>query len=577
LEGAVVDDIGLTFVSYGFYLTDDPQTQPTENAATGDASGFTANISGLTAETTYYFMPYGVDGDGEIWTGSGDPCQFTTPAAADLPVLTGCDISEDETTTTFIGTVGDNGGSTITECGFYWGTTDVVADLISSGTQVIADAPVQSGDFSATLNTEDLPATYYFVPYATNASGTAYGDGACATLTPEFSCSYSNLSSASVTLEGAVVDDIGITFVSYGFYMTDDITTQPSENAAVGDATGFAANISGLTAETTYYFMPYGVDGDGHIWTGSGDPCQFTTPAAADLPLLIGCDMSGDETTTTFIGTVADNGGSTITECGFYWGTTDVVADLIANGTQVIADAPVQSGDFSATLNNADLPATFYFVPYATNASGIAYGDAACSMLSPEFSCSYSNLTSASVTLEGAVVDDIGITFVSYGFYLTDDMTAQPSENAATGDATGFTADITALSAETTYYYMPYGVDGSGEIWTGSDDPCQFTTPAAELTNLFIPNAFTPNGDGINDKFVITGIESFPDNTILVVNRWGNKVFETEGYNNEWDGKNQFGVSLNKDGFLPEGIYFYILNPGNGSDVIKGSIYLKRE
>lgn len=73
--------------------------------------------------------------------------------------------------------------------------------------------------------------------------------------------------------------------------------------------------------------------------------------------------------------------------------------------------------------------------------------------------------------------------------------------------------------------------------------------------DLRIPEGFSPNGDGINDLFVIRGLEAFPGSTLQIFNRWGGVVFETTRYNNDWDGDN-----------LPAGTYFYILKLPNGED-----------
>ena len=65
---------------------------------------------------------------------------------------------------------------------------------------------------------------------------------------------------------------------------------------------------------------------------------------------------------------------------------------------------------------------------------------------------------------------------------------------------------------------------------------------------LVFDNAFSPNGDGINDLWVIKNLELYPDNTLVVVNRWGNEVYRMNSYQNNWDGSH-----------LSEGTYFYIL------------------
>lgn len=95
---------------------------------------------------------------------------------------------------------------------------------------------------------------------------------------------------------------------------------------------------------------------------------------------------------------------------------------------------------------------------------------------------------------------------------------------------------------------------------------------------FFIPEAFTPNGDNINDYFEIKGIELFGQNSITIVNRWGKTVYKARGYGIStsplfWDGKsNQGGI----DRELPNGTYFYVLDLGNGEQPIAGSVYIDK-
>jgi gliding motility-associated-like protein len=96
-----------------------------------------------------------------------------------------------------------------------------------------------------------------------------------------------------------------------------------------------------------------------------------------------------------------------------------------------------------------------------------------------------------------------------------------------------------------------------------------------DTTTFFIPEGFSPNSDEINDLFVIRGIENYPSNDFVVFNRWGNPVFEASPYANNWDGTTDKGIHLG-DNLLPVGTYFYVLNLGNGSPVMKGTIFLNR-
>ena len=80
---------------------------------------------------------------------------------------------------------------------------------------------------------------------------------------------------------------------------------------------------------------------------------------------------------------------------------------------------------------------------------------------------------------------------------------------------------------------------------------------------------FSPNGDGINDFWMIKGIEAFPDNEVKIFNRWGNLVFETRNYDNNnvtWRGLTNKGV--------PETTYFFFITV-KGLQPITGYVVVK--
>jgi gliding motility-associated-like protein len=79
------------------------------------------------------------------------------------------------------------------------------------------------------------------------------------------------------------------------------------------------------------------------------------------------------------------------------------------------------------------------------------------------------------------------------------------------------------------------------------------------------PNAFSPNGDGINDTWVIAGLAQYPDCIVEVFNRYGQKVFRSNGYGSSWNG------TLN-GAALPIGTYYYVIQLRNGDKPLSGSI-----
>lgn len=90
------------------------------------------------------------------------------------------------------------------------------------------------------------------------------------------------------------------------------------------------------------------------------------------------------------------------------------------------------------------------------------------------------------------------------------------------------------------------------------------------LKGLVIPNAFTPNGDGINDKWIIEHLDSYPGSTVNLYDRYGRIVFTSKatGYIS-WDGtENGKPLSI--------GTYYYIIDPKNGRKAITGSVTILR-
>lgn len=94
------------------------------------------------------------------------------------------------------------------------------------------------------------------------------------------------------------------------------------------------------------------------------------------------------------------------------------------------------------------------------------------------------------------------------------------------------------------------------------------TMPMPADEGLFFVNAMSPNGDGKNEYFIIKGLEKYPPASLFVFNRWGDMIYQSAAYNNNWNGAG-----------LSEGTYYYklVIEGADGKKTYKGWILLKRK
>ena len=144
-----------------------------------------------------------------------------------------------------------------------------------------------------------------------------------------------------------------------------------------------------------------------------------------------------------------------------------------------------------------------------------------------------------------------------------------------------------SASIDASYHLI---IDYTGIVFSGTD---QLSIQACDLagdcsTNIILIevdiegnppitvfNAVSPNGDGKHDFLELENIAFYPNNHIYIVNRWGDKVFEAIGYDND---QLRFQGVSNQGGEaeLPSGTYYYSIDLRNGGERINGYLVLKR-
>jgi len=136
--------------------------------------------------------------------------------------------------------------------------------------------------------------------------------------------------------------------------------------------------------------------------------------------------------------------------------------------------------------------------------------------------------------------------------------------NRATASGTSITGAST--TDQSTDGLKP-DVTATGDVSSSIPTPIDLKRP-----NGFIPQGFSPNGDGVHDTFVIENV-SGRRIYLEVYNRWGNLVYRNNDYRNDWGGKCNQGIHIGDD--LPEGTYYYIVK-FDDTDRYVGYITLNR-
>lgn len=134
------------------------------------------------------------------------------------------------------------------------------------------------------------------------------------------------------------------------------------------------------------------------------------------------------------------------------------------------------------------------------------------------------------------------------------------------------TPSIFVSPIETAYYIVTVSNIRNG---TACSDTASLKQEVVRCNTYYTPNAFTPNGDGLNDVFSVIGqFKNVSDFEMMIFDRWGKLIFRTEDYNEPWD-----GTSMDSHELLPSGTYIYKIRISEGTAEpfeLKGSIILMR-
>ena len=254
----------------------------------------------------------------------------------------------------------------------------------------------------------------------------------------------------------------------------------------------------------------------------------FEKPDAAFLPIPAEVCQGKSN---TFNDLSTDPGGSTITN--WNWSFGDGATSSIQNPTKLYA----QAGNYPVTLtvtNAVGCVSTVFSLPVTVHLQPVV--DAGPSFVVPQGN---------SVTFN-PTVNNPGFVF-----------SWSPTTGLSSG---GVMSPVLIANSDQVYTLTVTGQGGC----TASD----FLTVKV-LKKVNIPNAFSPNGDGVNDKWEIENLFDYSDCDVQIFNRYGQRIYQSKGYTNPWD-----GTISGKP--MPLATYYYVIDLKNGLQKLNGSVTIVR-
>jgi hypothetical protein len=500
--GNVTSDGGLTVTAKGLCWGTKPS--PTlKDSFSNDGSGtgsFITNIINLTPGTTYYVRAYATN---SLGTAFGNELSFTTETAHTIPtVITTTVTSITSSSAVSGGNVTNTGGDAVTSRGVCWSTTQ---NPTLSNSHTIDGSG--SGSFTSNLTGLSPSTTYYIRAYATNISGTAYGQqlsfttSATVVVPSVITANITLITSNSALSGGNISSDGGASVTARGVcYSTTPSPTLSNSFTTDGNGTGtFSSEISGLNANTTYYVRAYATNSAG---TAYGDQKSFTTLANATTPTVSTAAISSITSSSAVSGgNVTSTGGASVTARGVCWSTSQNPTIFNSHTTDGSG-----AGLFVSNLTGLS-PSTIYYVrAYATNSQGTAYGNqlyfttSANVTLPSVTTAAITNITSSSATSGGNVTSSGGATVTARGVCWSTNPNPTLSNNFTTnGSGTGsFVSNLTGLNPSTTYYVRAYATNSEGTSYGNQES---FTT----LEELTIPTVTTTSVTNITSSTATGG------------------------------------------------------------------------
>ena len=479
---------------------------------TEDKGKFTAQLTGLVDNTTYYIR-YSVSNKYSSVVAEKVVEFKTLPCTVPTIVVDSiAGVKENQAKVHLHLT--STGGAVVTDMGICWS---------KQANPTTKDIHKSTDDTLAVLDIVDLqPNTQYYVrAYAMNKMGIAYSEEVVFTTLKQVvlptvkTASASSVTETSAVTGGNVTSDGNATVTERGVvYATTQNPTTANTKVASGSGTGsFVCDLSGLQPNTKYYVRAYAINSKG---TAYGEEISFTTNKQVVLPTVKTTAASSvTETSAVTGGNVTSDGNASVTERGVVYATTQ-------NPTTANTKVASGSGTGSFVCNLSGLqPNTKYYVrAYAVNSKGTAYGEEITFITNKSISlpivttAAATSVTESSAVTGGNVTSDGNATVTERGVvYATTQNPTTANTKVASGSGTGsFVCNLSGLQPNTKYYVRAYAINSKG---TAYGEEVSFTTNK----QIVLPTVKTTAASSVTETSAVTGGNVTSDGNASVTER----------------------------------------------------------
>jgi len=378
--GEVLTNGGTPILQRGIVVdtATNPTTANTLIAAGSGLGAYTAQLSGLFPNKTYYARAYAISAAG---TAYGSSVSFTTLALSvpSLSTLAASGIGNSSANSG--GSITLDGGSPISARGVCWSTSpnpSLLNDFSQNGSG--------SGVFSSSITGLTLNTTYYVRAYATNSLGTAYGNEISFSTTsqPPGPAGTPTLGTRAISktdssyLSGGYISSDGGSPVTQRGICWSETNTNPSlsDNVIYDDSTGigfFSSEFTlPLTCGVTYYVRAFAINSAGVGYGNSSTVQSGLVPSFGPTSITVGSNASGNTAQVQL--TILGDGGCSIVERGVVWSKDP--NPLIF---EYVTFSPYQrssgsgTGAYTIVLDKLISNSTYYLRSYARNSAGAVF------------------------------------------------------------------------------------------------------------------------------------------------------------------------------------------------------------